>query len=169
MSDFWQMTCSYVQLIAFVTKLEHHHVMKQLAIAHANIPTLVILVLHVSRDSPKIHKLKSATHKVYARPMVEMLIVMVMVDAGSREELLSVPVHLVSKTMDLSNALNVLIQCLITQNAKYDLSLLKTQLSPAMVYRTLSHLHSLKEHLIIANKTPPKVKMVSLIGHRDLD
>lgn len=143
--------------------------MKLLVIALVNIPMPVIHVLHVRRATPKIHRPKNAIHRVSARPMAEKLIVMVMVAADSREELLSVLVHLVSKMMDLSSALNARTQCLTTLSVKYDLSLLKIQLSPVTVYPTLSPLHSIKKHLTTVNKTPLKVKMVYLIGHRDSD
>jgi hypothetical protein len=101
--------------------------MSKLDTVNVNTHILVNNAANVNKDSRKTHKPKNAILRVYAKPMVVMSIVMVMEVADSKVVLQSVPVLQVLRMMVLLNALNVLIQCLIIQNVKYDLSSSKIQ------------------------------------------
>ena len=128
MSSRSKIILSFALLLASAIRLELFHAMRHKECAIASTLTQVPLAVNVRKASPKIHRPRNANQRVYVKPMAEMLTAMAMVVADSREEMQSVLVLQASRTTVSPNVLNALIQCLIIQTVRLDLSLLKIQL-----------------------------------------
>lgn len=128
MSSRSKIILSFALLLASAIKLELISAMRHKEYASASTLIQVPLAVNVKKASPKTRRPRNANQRVYAKPMAEMLIAMAMVVADSREEMQSVLVLQASRTTVSPNVPNVLIQCLIIQTARLDLSLLKIQL-----------------------------------------